>query len=122
MAQAHEDDSSSDSSSDSEDEQPQQAQHIQVRHQMRGDYPVQSLAHRVEETAPGFEGFPASLDGFVGNNHMDGQWKDSYARVLPGNLDAGLDGDDNHPVDTFTANVIKTYATEGVTKEGLPSK
>ena len=78
----------------------------------------QSLAHQVEETQPDFAGFPASLDGFVGNNHNDGKWKDSYDRVLPGHLD----DEDGIPVDKFTANVIKNYATEGVTKEGLPSK
>lgn len=74
-------------------------------------------SHRLEETQPEFEGFPASLDGFVGNNHNEGQWKDSYDRVLPGHLN----DDDGAPVDKFTANVIKNYATEGVTKEGMPS-
>ena len=81
----------------------------------------QSLVHvgsrRVEETASDFEGFPASLDGFVGNNHNDGQWKDSYERVVPGHLN----DDEGVPVDKFTANVIKNYATEGVSKEGLPN-
>ena len=112
MAQAH-DDSSSESSSDSEEEEPQ---HVQIR---KNGYPVQSLAHtgRVEELDPTFGGFPASLHKFVGNNENGGQWKDAYTRVLPGNLD----GEDGTPVDTFTANVIKNYATEGVTKEGLPS-
>ena len=35
---------------------------------------------------------------------------------MPGNFDNA----DDHPVDTFTANVIKNYATEGVTTDGKP--
>ena len=73
-------------------------------------------ARRVEETSKDFAGFDAGLHGFVGNNHNGGEWKDAYERVLPGNFDNSND----HPVDTFTANVIKNYATEGVTKEGKP--
>ena len=113
MAQAH-DDSSSESSSDSDDEEPQ---HVQIRRSREA--PIYSLAHnrRVEELDPTFGGFPASLHGFVGNNENGGMWKDAYNRTLPGHLD----GEDGTPVDTFTANVIKNYATEGVTKEGLPS-
>jgi hypothetical protein len=112
MAQAH-DDSSSESSSDSDDEEQQ---HVQIA---RREAPIYSLAHagRVEELDSSFGGFPASLHGFVGNNENNGQWKDAYNRTLPGHLD----GEDGIPVDTFTANVIKNYATEGVTKEGLPS-
>merc|ERR1712032_805976 len=51
------------------------------------------------------------------NRHNDGQWKDSYDRVVPGHLD----DTDGVPVDKFTANVISNYATEGVSKEGLPN-
>ena len=71
---------------------------------------------KVEETSKDFAGFDAGLHGFVGNNHNGGEWKDAYDRVLPQNFD----NSDEHPVDTFTANVIKNYATEGVTKEGKP--
>ena len=71
---------------------------------------------RVEETADGFAGFDASLDGFVGNNHNNGEWKDAYARDIPHNFDTGND----HPVDMFTQNVLQNFATEGVTKEGKP--
>ena len=71
---------------------------------------------KVEETSKDFAGFDAGLHGFVGNNHNNGEWKDAYERVLPGNYD----NSDDHPVDTFTANVLKNYATEGVTKEGKP--
>jgi hypothetical protein len=68
-------------------------------------------ARRVEETDPNFEGFHADLDGFVGNNHNDGAWKEAYERTLPGNF---VEGDEN-AVDKFTANVLQKYATEGVT-------
>jgi len=71
---------------------------------------------KVEETADGFAGFDASLDGFAGNNHNAGEWKDAYSREIPHNFDDGSD----HPVDMFTQNVLKNYATEGVTKEGKP--
>lgn len=120
MAQAHEDDSSSDSDSgDSEsDDDQQKLQLWRSPSKKMGHSLVQSGVRRVEETDPGFEGFPASLDGFVGNNHNEGQWKDSYDRVVPGHLD---NEDTAVPVDSFTANVIKNYATEGVTKEGMPN-
>ena len=94
----------------------QLSQHKRRYKQPRRHSLVQS--HRVEETQSDFEGFPASLDGFAGNNHNEGQWKDSYDRVLPNHLD---DCDGSSPVDKFTANVIKNYATEGVSKEGRPN-
>ena len=71
---------------------------------------------RVEETGKNFGGFEAGLDGFVGNNHNSGEWKDAYDRVVPGNFEDG----DGHQVDAFTRKVIKDYSTEGVTKEGKP--
>ena len=76
-----------------------------------------SQAERVEEQGKEFGGFEASLDGFVGNNHNGGEWKEAYDRTLPKNFDKSED----HPVDTFTHNVIKNYAIEGVTKEGTPN-
>ena len=57
---------------------------------------------KVEETSPDFEGFHASLHGFVGNNHNDGQWKDSYERKIPENFNS----EDEHHIDTFTKNVL----------------
>ena len=57
---------------------------------------------RVEETQPDFEGFHADLDGFAGNNHNDGAWKEPYQRELPGNFIEG----DEHAVDKFTQNVL----------------
>ena len=58
---------------------------------------------RVEELGKNFGGFEAGLDGFVGNNHNDGQWKDAYDRVLPGNYEAN---EEHAHVDTFTRNVL----------------
>ena len=71
---------------------------------------------KVEETGDDFAGFDASRDGFIGNNHNGGQWVDAYNREIPHNFD----DDQDHPVDMFTQNVLKNYATEGVTKEGKP--
>ena len=71
---------------------------------------------KVEETGDDFAGFDASRDGFIGNNHNGGQWVDAYSREIPQNFD----DDQDHPVDMFTQNVIKNFATEGVTKEGKP--
>lgn len=123
MAQSHEDDSSSDSDSgESESDDDQQKIQLRNRHKKSkrgGRHHAVSFAQsqRLEETQPDFEGFPASLHGFAGNNHNDGQWKDAYDRVVPGHLDDS----EGVPVDKFTANVISNYATEGVTKEGMPS-
>jgi len=66
---------------------------------------------------PGFEGFHPELDGFVGNNHNDGEWKDAYTREIPGNFNE----DDEHPVDKFTQNIMKNFATEGVNDQGKPN-
>ena len=67
--------------------------------------------NRVEETKPGFGGFDASLHGFAGNNHNGGEWKEAYERNLP----THYYDSENSQVDTFTRNVLKNYATEGVT-------
>ena len=75
-------------------------------------------SHRVEELGNTFGGFPASDHGFIGNNHNDGQWKDPYSRLVPEHFD----NEEGQHVDSFTRNVIKNYATEGVTKQGLPSR
>ena len=122
MAQGHDDSSSDSDSGDSESDEDQQ--HLQLKKSLMqskkgGKHHHVSLAQskRLEETQQDFEGFPATLDGFAGNNHNEGQWKDSYDRVVPGHLD----DTDGAPVDKFTANVISNYATEGVTKEGMPS-
>ena len=72
---------------------------------------------KVEETADDFGGFEADLHGFVGNNHNNGEWKDAYDRKLPGNYE----DHEEHQVDTFTRNVLKNYATEGVTEDGKPN-
>ena len=69
------------------------------------------------ETAKDFAGFPVEMHGFVGNNHNGGEWRDAYTRVVPHNFDT----DDDHEVDGFTANVLKNYATEGVTETGKPN-
>ena len=57
------------------------------------------------------------MHGFVGNNHNNGEWRDAYERRLPQHLD---DNDLEQPVDTFERNLIKKYATEGVTN-GKPN-
>ena len=43
---------------------------------------------------------------------------DSYARQVPGNF---VSDEDNENVDSFTSNVIRNFATEGVTEEGKPN-
>ena len=96
----------SESSESSSDEEPT---HLNTHSDIR--------VRRVEETSKDFAGFPASDHGFVGNNHNNGEWKDAYERVLPGHFDS----DEGQHVDTFTRNVIKNYATEGVTKQGKPN-
>ena len=100
--------SDSDSSSESSDSEGEEM----LQHHSK------MYTRRVEETSKDFGGFPASDHGFIGNNHNDGEWKDAYERVLPGNYDKS----DEHQVDTFTANVLENYATEGVTKDGKPNK
>ena len=44
---------------------------------------------------------------------------DSYTRTIPGNFNTD---EDNENVDEFTANVLRNFATEGVTAEGKPNK
>ena len=71
-------DSESSESSDSEDDHAHIGVHadnvLGVRMLNQG------AAHKVEETGKNFGGFEASLDGFVGNNHNSGEWKDAYER------------------------------------------
>ena len=65
-----------------------------------------------------FAGFDAKLSGFIGNNYNKGEWKDAYTRVVPANYNDS----DEHPVDTFTREILQKYATEGVTAEGKPNR
>ena len=58
------------------------------------------------------------MHGFIGNNHNGGEWRDAYYRNVPANFDSD---EDHENVDTFTANVLKNYATEGVTEQGKPN-
>jgi len=99
-------DSESSESSDSEDDHQRIGVHADIWGANR----------RVEETGKNFGGFEAGLDGFVGNNHNSGEWKEAYDRNLPGNYEEA----DGHQVDAFTKKVMKDFATEGVTKEGKP--
>jgi len=71
---------------------------------------------KVEETSGSFAGFDASRSGFIGNNHNAGEWVDAYNREIPKDFAE----DQDHPVDMFTQNVLKNFATEGVTGEGKP--
>ena len=73
---------------------------------------------KVAETAEGFGGFPVSMHGFIGNNHNNGEWRDAYERKIPGNYQVD---ENNEHVDQFTANIMRNYATEGVTKDGKPN-
>lgn len=57
---------------------------------------------KVEETSKDFGGFDADLNGFAGNNHNNGEWKDAYSREIPQNFAE----DEDHPVDKFTSNVM----------------
>ena len=57
------------------------------------------------------------MHGFVGNNHNNGEWRDAYERKIPGNYEVS---EGHEHVDEFTANIMKNYATEGVTK-GKPN-
>ena len=117
--------SSSSSSSSGSDEETEIALAQQHRQQMqrqramhRRQVMAQGRARRVAEMAEDFEGWPADMHEFPGNNNNGGQWRDAYVREIPGNF---VVDEDNHHVDTFTANVLQNYAHEGVTADGKPS-
>ena len=61
---------------------------------------------KVDESKPDFHGYQPWYSGFEGNNHNNGEWRDAYERVVP----ERFTGD---TADTFTAKIIKEYATEG---------
>ena len=70
---------------------------------------------RVEEKLPNFHGYTPDYSGFEGNNHLGGEWRDPYERVVP----EMFTGD---TADTFTAKMIKDYAIEGQDKDsGKPN-
>ena len=58
------------------------------------------------EKQDNFHGYQPWYDGFIGNNHNGGEWRDAYERVVPEHFT----GDDR---DTFTAKMIKEFAEEG---------
>ena len=71
---------------------------------------LQIEEHKFEEKLPGFHGYTVEYDGFEGNNHQDGQWRDAYNRVVP----TAFTGDER---DTFTAKMISQFALEGTDED-----
>ena len=70
---------------------------------------------KVEEKLENFHGYTTDYNGFEGNNHLDGQWRDAYNRIVP----EAFSGDQR---DTFTSKMISEYALEGQDKEtGKPN-
>ena len=70
------------------------------------DEATQVQLGKVEELMPHFQGYTVAYNGFEGNNHNDGAWRDAYNRVVP----AHLTGETR---DTFTAKMVSEYAVEG---------
>ena len=71
--------------------------------------------HKVEEVMDHFQGYTPGYDGFEGNNHLNGEWRYAYTRQVPENF-TGSDKE------TFTAKMIREFATEGHDKDtGLPT-
>ena len=76
---------------------------------------VQLEESKVEELKDEFQGYTPSYDGFEGNNHNGGEWRDAYKRVIPEHFTG-------ETADTFTAKMIKEYAFEGKDKDtGKPN-
>ena len=77
---------------------------------------IQLEESKVEETKDYFKGYTPEYDGFDGNNHNGGQWRDAYERKIPEHFDEGPS------VDTFTRHMIKDFAMEGKDKDtGMPT-
>ena len=64
---------------------------------------------------PHFQGYTPEYSGFEGNNHLGGEWRDAYERVVP----EAFQGEQR---DTFTAKMIEKFAIEGQDdKTGTPN-
>ena len=65
---------------------------------------------KIAEKDDNFHGYQPWYDGFEGNNHNNGEWRDAYKRVIP----ERFEGDER---DSFTAKMIKDFAEEGKDKD-----
>ena len=60
---------------------------------------------KVEEVMDHFGGYTADYDGFIGNNHLDGEWRYAYNREVPERFVG-------ETADTFTGKMIRDFAVE----------
>jgi hypothetical protein len=70
---------------------------------------------KVIENADDWEGWRSHMHEFPGTVNQNGNFMDSYDRTIPVRFQGDSADDGYYPVDTFTQNILNTYAIEGVT-------
>lgn len=70
---------------------------------------------KIVEKLPNWEGWHATFDKFPGTVNQHGNFVDGYTRVIPDPFVGDAAETDYYPVDTFTQNILKKYAIEGLT-------
>ena len=70
---------------------------------------------KIVENGDQFQGWHAHMHEFPGTINQNGNFMDSYTRTIPERFQGDSAEDGYYPIDTFTQNILKTYAIEGVT-------
>ena len=76
---------------------------------------VQLEESKVLEMKDNFNGYHAYLHEFPGTVNENGNFMAPYERVYPERFVGDSADQDYYPVDTFTQNILKSYAVEGIT-------
>ena len=69
---------------------------------------------KIVETAQDWDGYHAHMHEFPGTVNEYGNFMDPYTRVLPKRFQGDAAESNYYPVDTFTQNMLKKYAIEGI--------
>ena len=69
---------------------------------------------KILENLDNWDGWHAHMHEFPGTINQNGNFMDSYDREIPVRFQGNSADMDYYPVDTFTQNMLKKYAIEGV--------
>jgi len=66
------------------------------------------------ENKDNWDGWHPTMHEFPGTINENGNWVDTYDRAIPDPFQGDSADTSYYPVDTFTQNILKKYAVEGV--------
>ena len=82
--------------------------------QLSNQEKLYSEMNKIVETVQDWEGYHAHMHEFPGTVNEYGNFMDAYTRTPPVRFQGDSADTGYYPVDTFTQNMIKKYAIEGI--------